>query len=167
MQIYTLLFDQHGSREENVAVEKAVNAVKNWFYGRTGRWLFILDSADTIDNVEDDTYIELSRYLPDTASVDVIITTRSSEAKEMSELVAVEVAELKIEEAVKLFTHCAKLKTPPEKEVVSIVKELGCLALAISPCWCIRRSYTTSEIQHSLLPARVSRAAEDPPKSEA
>lgn len=70
--------------------------------------------------------------ISDAASVDVIITTRSSEAKEMSELVPVEVADLEIEEAVKLLTQCAKLENLLRKEVAAIVGELGCLALAIS-----------------------------------
>jgi tetratricopeptide (TPR) repeat protein len=133
LQIHTLLFGGRGlSGNEKTPVEKAIAEVKSWFHGRDGKWLFVFDSVDTIDNDEDDSYIDLGVYLPDAASVDVIITTRSSEAKNMTKLQPVEVAELKKEEAAELFRRCSKLAHCLEGEVMNIINELGCLALAIS-----------------------------------
>jgi len=63
----------------------------------------VLDSADTIDNADDASYIDLEYFLPDAPSVDHIITTRSSRALEMSTLAAIEVAEIEVEEAAALF----------------------------------------------------------------
>ena len=62
---------------EMVKVEDALPAVKRWFHGREGRWLVILDSADTIDNDRDKSYIDLGYFMPDTPGVQVVITSRS------------------------------------------------------------------------------------------
>lgn len=51
-----------------------------------GRPLVIFDSADTIDNADDASYINLNYLLPDAPCVDVINTTRSSRAQEMTAL---------------------------------------------------------------------------------
>jgi hypothetical protein len=132
-QIYNLLFGNHPlPGQERVTLEEAIQAVKAWFHGRTGKWLVVLDSADSIDNEEDESYIDIQAYFPNAPSVDVILTTRSSTAKEMTGLKAVGVAELEVAEAVELFCRCSKLQRPQEQEVLAIVKELGCLALAIS-----------------------------------
>ena len=54
VQIYRLLYGrQTDAGQEIVKVEDAVPAVKRWFQSREGRWLVILDSADTIDNDQD------------------------------------------------------------------------------------------------------------------
>ena len=63
----------------------------------------ILDSADTIDNDRDKSYIDLGYFMPDTPGVYIIITSRSSTAKEMTTLDAVEVIDIKLPEAVELF----------------------------------------------------------------
>ena len=73
-----------------VKVEDAVPAVKRWFHGCEGRWLVILDSADTIDNDRDKSYIDLAYFMPDTPGVHVVITSRSSTAKKITMLDAVE-----------------------------------------------------------------------------
>lgn len=53
----------------------------------------ILDSADTIDDDQQKSYIDLNYFKPDAPGVHVIITSRSSTAKEMTTLDAVEVAD--------------------------------------------------------------------------
>ena len=93
-----------------VKVEDAVPAVKRWFHGREGRWLVILDSADTIDDDQQKSYIDLDYFIPDAPRVHVIITPRSSTAKEITTLDAVEVANIKPPEAVKLFQRYAKIR---------------------------------------------------------
>lgn len=92
--------------------------------------MVVLDSADTIDNADDASYIDLRYFLSDAKSVDNIITTRSSTAQDMSTLEAVEVGEMEADQAAALFCKYAKLNH--EAEVRKIVKELGYLALAIT-----------------------------------
>lgn len=88
-----------------------------------------------IDNNEDNNFIDLRRYPPDAPSVDTIITTRSSTAKETTELEPVEVAELEPWEASQPFFRCSKLNdstSEVREKVDSIVKGLGYLALAVT-----------------------------------
>lgn len=73
--------------------------------------------------------------MPDAPGVHFIITSRSSTAKEMITLDAVEVAEMEPSEARELFQRYAKLtEEGPDirKEVDGVVRELGYLALAIT-----------------------------------
>jgi hypothetical protein len=103
----------------------------------------IFDSADTIDNVDNTSYIGLEYFLPDAAFVDTIIMNRSSRAQEMSTLEAVEVAEMEVGKAVELFRKSARLSheaADMAKEVLEIVKELEHLALAIT----LALSYVTT-----------------------
>ena len=135
-QIYRLLSGrQIDAGDEMVKVEDAVAAVKRWFHGREGRWLVVLDSADTIDDDQQTSYIDLDYFMPDAPGVYIVITSRSSTAKEMTTLDAVEVAEMEPPEAVELFQRYAKIKEQGQDiatEVAQIVKELGHLALAIT-----------------------------------
>jgi hypothetical protein len=62
--------------------------VRSWFHSQRGRFLVIFDSADTIDDADKASYIDLKYFIPDAPSVDVIITTRSSRAQEMTSLKA-------------------------------------------------------------------------------
>ena len=136
VQIYRLLSDrQMNAGDEIVKVEDAVAAVKRWFHGREGRWLVILDSADTIDDDQQTSYIDLDYFMPDAPGVHVVITSRSSTAKEITTLDAVEVAEMESLEARELFRRYAKLTEEGldiTREVDEIVRELGYLALAIT-----------------------------------
>lgn len=136
MQIYRLLYNrQIGAGQEMLKVEDVVPAVKNWFHGRERRWLVILDSADTIDDDQGRSYIDLGYLMPDAPGVHIIITSRSSTAKEMTMLEAVEVADMESSEAAELFQRCAKIQEKGqdvEVEVGRIVKELGFMALAVT-----------------------------------
>ena len=136
IQIYRLLYGRPlGAGQEMVMVEDAVPAVKRWFHGREGRWLVVLDSADTIDNDRDKSYIDLEYFLPDAPGVHIVITSRSSTAKGITTLDAVEVAEMEPSEATELFQRYAKIKDKGQDiatEAARIVKELGYLALAIT-----------------------------------
>ena len=136
IQIYRLLYGRPlGAGQEMVKVEDAVPAVKRWFHGREGRWLVVLDSADIIDNDRDKSYIDLAYFLPDAPGVHIVITSRSSTAKDITILEAVEVADMELSEAVELFQRYAKIKEKGQDistEVAQIVKELGYLALAIT-----------------------------------
>ncbi len=136
IQIYRLLYSrQMDAGHEMVKVEDAVPAVKRWFHSHEGRWLVILDSADTIDNDRDKSYINLRYFMPDAPRVHIVITSRSSTAKGITTLDAVEVAEMEPPEAIELFQRYAKIREKGQDiatEVAQIVKELGYLALAIT-----------------------------------
>ncbi|KAI4113691.1 MAG: hypothetical protein LQ338_008128 [Usnochroma carphineum] len=133
VQIYRLLYSRRiDADQEIVKVEDAVPAVKSWFQGREGRWLVVLDSADTIDNDRDTSYIDLEYLMPDAPGVHVVVTSRSSTAKEITQLEAVEVGEMEPSEAMELFRRSAKLTEAARDEIGEIVKELGYLALAIT-----------------------------------
>ena len=136
IQVYRLLIGSClAAGSETVQIVDAVAAVKNWFHCHSGRWLFVLDSADSIDNRNDPSYIDLRSFIPDICGVHVIITTRSSMASNMTNLEAVEIGEMRPEEAAELFRNSAKISHTDqdiEKEVTSIIEELGCLALAIT-----------------------------------
>jgi tetratricopeptide (TPR) repeat protein len=136
IQIYRQLFEPAGVRgREVLRMEDVVPAVKNWFYTQIGRSLMVFDSADAIDEGDDASYIDLNFFLPDAPLVDIIITTWSARAMEMTELEAVKVGEMEKSEAVDLFYMCSRLqsKEPGDAEEVStITEELGKLALAIT-----------------------------------
>lgn len=61
---------------ELIKLEDAVPAVKSWFHRQTERSLVVLDSADTIDNPDDASYIDLGFFVADAANVENIISTR-------------------------------------------------------------------------------------------
>jgi len=136
MQLYVLLYNIPLEGEQDAfQIRYAVPAVKRWFYGRRKKWLFIFDNADSLSNQNDPSYVDLRRFLPDDPCVSVIITTRDRSATEMTELPAVEVEEMRPEEAVMLFQRQAKLHatlSQQEEQIAAIVQELGHLALAIS-----------------------------------
>ena len=95
----------------------------------------ILDSADTIDNDRDKSYIDLRYFMPDTPGVHIIITSRSLTAKEITALNAVKVIDIELPKAIELFQRCVKIKEKGQDiatEVAQIVKELGHLALTIT-----------------------------------
>jgi len=133
--MYQLLFDVAiSSKEDKVQIEDAVLAVKNWFYGRKGRWLLVFDGADSVDNENDDSFVDIQHYIPNSPCVEVIITTRNASAKGITSLEAVEVAEMEITEATALFSKAANLNPKKKNEAIveEIVNELGRLALAIN-----------------------------------
>ena len=136
IQISRLLYShQVDIGHEMVKVEDAVPAVKRWFHGREGRWPVILDSADTFDNDRDKSYIDLGFFMPDTPGVHVVTASRSSTAKEITMLDAVEVADMEPLEAIELFQWYAMLteeELDVTREVDVIVREHGYLALAIT-----------------------------------
>jgi ankyrin repeat protein/tetratricopeptide (TPR) repeat protein len=132
IQIYRLLFGPVASEDESTKLEDAVTVVKNWFHQRREPTLLVFNGADTIDNVDDASYVDLTDFLPKGATVDTIITTRSSLAQQMTTL---KVAEMEVGEAAALFCKYAKLNYEAGDivdEVFKIVRELGCLALPVT-----------------------------------
>jgi tetratricopeptide (TPR) repeat protein len=136
VQVYRQLFEPVVvSGREGLSMKDVVPVVKSWFCTQIERSLVMFDGADAIDESDDASYIDLNYFLPDAPSVDIIITTRSAQAREMTELEAVEVGEMEKSEAADLFYRCSQLQsTKPgvAEEVSTITEELGKLALAIT-----------------------------------
>jgi hypothetical protein len=120
----------------DTAIDTCVSEIKQWCYRRpNGGYLFVLDSADSIDDQESPEYIDLERYIVDAASADVVITTRVQSAKEMTTLAAVQVAELTPDESREIFIRRLALVDPSlevQKDIDEITEELGHFALAVS-----------------------------------
>ena len=131
-QIRNLL---HSSKRTDIGLDTCVVEIKQWCHHKRGRWLFVFDSADDIDDTQSAAYIDLRRVVVDTPSADVIITTRSQSAQDMTDLKAVQVAELTPAEARDLFLRRSKLPSSSRdvcEEVDAIAEELGFFALAIN-----------------------------------
>ncbi|RYP20315.1 hypothetical protein DL765_002878 [Monosporascus sp. GIB2] len=80
-------------------------------------------------------FTDFLRYIPNSPDVHAVFTSRSRSAEKLSAFQGVHVAELEEDQAVTLFfNHVAipRTREKTEDEVKSIVKELGCLALAIT-----------------------------------
>lgn len=94
----------------------------------------MFDNADSLDDEDDPYFVDLRRYLPNTSGIEVVTTTRSRTAVDITELEAVEVGKLAPLEAVDMFVQCSKIRNPTRnvlEEVDRIVIELDYLALAV------------------------------------
>ncbi|EXJ95817.1 hypothetical protein A1O1_00941 [Capronia coronata CBS 617.96] len=133
--LYKTLFRvQIGSETRTVSVEDAVLGVKSWFSSRPGSWLMVFDGADVIEKRDSAGYIDIKHFIPDAPSLHVIITSRSSTAKDMTPLAGVAVGEMEVAQAAELFYRSSQVQRDDEEvdsEVESIVRELGYLALAV------------------------------------
>jgi tetratricopeptide (TPR) repeat protein len=137
VRLYQTLFGLHASAgaETTISVEDAVTGVKSWFAGQQGPWLMVFDGADTIEDKEAGGYIDIKHFIPGGAVLDVIITSRSSTAKDMTRLEGVQVGEMEAGQAAELFQKYARIHhngVSTKNEVLCILKELGCLALAVT-----------------------------------
>lgn len=118
----------------NSTAEKVRAAVLMWFFRNPGKWLFVFDEADELSE-KDDNFVQISNYIPAGNKVHVIITSRSSIARDLSTYDGVEIRTLEPPDAVTLFLACAKIDEPTEetrKQVELIVNELGRLPLALT-----------------------------------
>jgi tetratricopeptide (TPR) repeat protein len=134
VNLYQVLFSaQMAAGQETVSVESAVLGVKSWFSGQQGPWLMVFDGADAIENEEASEYIDIKHFIPDVATLRIIITSRSNTAKDMTRLEGVQVGDMEEAEAVQLFCGYSRLRQNDQiTEVKAIVKELGYLALAVT-----------------------------------
>jgi tetratricopeptide (TPR) repeat protein len=120
---------------EIVEVENALTMMKSWFSGRQGPWLMVFDGADAIEDEKASGYIDIRHFIPDVASLHVVITSRSSAVGEMTQLESVQVGEMDEVQATELFYRYSQLPRDDagiRDEVKAIVRELGCLALAVT-----------------------------------
>jgi hypothetical protein len=137
VRLYQTLFGLHTSAglETTIGVENAVTGVKSWFAGQQGRWLMVFDGADSIEDEEASGYIDIKHFIPCAVALNIIITSRSSTAKDITELEGVQVGEMEAAQAAVLFQKYSRIprnNVGVDDEVVTIVKELGYLALAVT-----------------------------------
>lgn len=131
-QIHNLLL--HPSRSD-IEIDTCITEVKHWCDLEKGQLLFVIDSADNIDDRDSPMYIELRKFIVNSACADVVITTRSRSATNMTPFEPVCVAEMDIEESRKLFLRRSKLlgSAPGLLATVDeITTELGFFALAVN-----------------------------------
>jgi tetratricopeptide (TPR) repeat protein/uncharacterized C2H2 Zn-finger protein len=150
--IYQLLSGVSAIVSEAIKSEDAVLAVKSWFQKRSGPYLLIFDSADTIDDENDPEYIRLDSYIPDARSVHVIITSRSSRVARFATLAPVTVDQMEETEALELFLQFAGQdirQSENQTEAKLVVKELGYFALAVGLAGSYVRE-THTDIRHYL-----------------
>lgn len=137
VQIYRQLYPRQSITNTAISPKDAITSVKCWLQGQYKRCLWVMDSADEVEDETSELYVDLSHYLPDAAKLDRIITTRNSrlQLQYSSAQEAVGVAEMSVEEAAQLFRKCARLQQisdEDESQIELIVAELGCLALAVT-----------------------------------
>lgn len=134
VQIYKQLFPSAKGDSATVSLNDAVAGVKSWLQCQQGRTLWVMDSADEIEDDGSEHYIDLNHYLPEAPRLDRIITTRSSHIQDLSTSEGIAVDEMSKEEAMELFCRCAKVNytgSDTRQELQKIIEELGCLALAV------------------------------------
>ena len=109
--------------------------VKSWFHGRSRSSLVIVDSADTSNDADDTSYINLEYFLP----MHHLLTSSSRggahELPRMTALETVEVAGREPAEAAEVFRTSEKLGlrgSDVKEKVLLIVEELEHLALAVT-----------------------------------
>lgn len=131
-QIHNLLLRPGRS---DIEIDTCIAEVKAWCHLEQERLLFVIDSADTIDDPKSPAHIDLRKFIVDAANADVVITTRDRSATRMASLEAVQVAEMDIKESRKLFLGRSKLSESLPgllAKVDEITEELGHFALAVN-----------------------------------
>jgi tetratricopeptide (TPR) repeat protein len=132
-QIHNLLLRP---ARDGTDIDTCVSEVKQWCQGRgPRRCLFVLDSADSIEDQDSAEHVDLWKFIVDVASADVVITTRVQSAKDMTDLEVVQVAELSSEESREIFIRRLGVSDPSlemQREIDTVTEELGHFALAVS-----------------------------------
>lgn len=131
-QIHNLLLRPGRS---DIEIDTCIAEVKEWCHLEQERLLFVIDSADNIDDPTSPAHIELRKFIVDAANADVVITTRNRSATRMASVEAVQVAEMDTKESRKLFLGRSKLSESLPgllAKVDEITEELGHFALAIN-----------------------------------
>lgn len=108
-------------------LQTAIDSVRDWFTDhQQGDWLLVIDNADKLDEVE------IQPFIPPINKGSVIITSRNRAVAELG--IAIELGEMKAEDALALLFQKAALHHPTSTEELigaEITKSLGYLALAI------------------------------------
>lgn len=109
------------------AQDTAIEAVKTWFVDNIeGDWLLIIDNADDLESVN------IQEYIPPTKKGHIILTSQDRRTASLGP--AIELEEMKQEDAEKLFLEKACITDPTREQstvCAEIVTKLGRLALAV------------------------------------
>jgi hypothetical protein len=95
----------------------------------------VFDGADTIEDKKTSEYINIKHFIPDVVSLHVIVISRSSTVKDMTQLEGVQVSEIEKTQAAELFYRSSQLQRDNqgvEDEIKAIIKKLRYLALAVT-----------------------------------
>lgn len=65
-----------------LSADDVLLAINSWFGQTQGKWLFVFDGADELDNIGDPRFVDIDRYVPSSSCVHVIVTSRSLTARE-------------------------------------------------------------------------------------
>ncbi|KAF2011166.1 hypothetical protein BU24DRAFT_466895 [Aaosphaeria arxii CBS 175.79] len=118
-----------------VNVEFALTGVKSWLSSSKEPCLMVFDGADDINNRDASGYIDIQHFIPDSASLHTIVTSRNSSVGGITQLAGIHVREMEATQAAELFYRYSQLPRNDleiRNEVIAIVHELGYLALAVT-----------------------------------
>ncbi|KAK4065015.1 hypothetical protein Purlil1_14075 [Purpureocillium lilacinum] len=136
VNLYETLYQGRVVTVENPkAFESILIAIKAWFSRQQGPCLMVFDGANLADDETASDSIDLKHFLPNAPNLHIIITTRTSTALDMSPLRGVAVGAMELSQAVELFHKSSRIPQDDatvKDEVITIVRELGCIALAVS-----------------------------------
>lgn len=113
--------------------------VLQWLKGSPDqRCIIVFDGADNLDDKDRD-FVNLTKYIPSSPNIHVIITSRSANAAALSTFEGVNVGPMEIEEAIELFLKCGNIESARHEDkavVEAIVGSLGHLGniLRSRPC---------------------------------
>lgn len=91
----------------------------------TRHWLIVFDGADNPD-------INLRKYIPKSSRGSVLVTTRNRALSAIAKNNAIQIKEMDEDEAVLLLHRVSALHPRSSEESRRIVRDLGCLALAVA-----------------------------------
>ena len=137
--LYRLLFrDSLPANQDPPKMDDLFLRVRDWFVRRAKeeKFLLVFDGADDIEDAQKASYVNLNNFIPSSASVDIIITTRIATARIFGSF-SVEVHEMEKDEALTLFYNSSGLERgqvaqSQQDDAERIVAELGYFALAIN-----------------------------------
>ena len=101
-----------------------INVVLDWLSKNTQEWILIFDNADNRD-------VQLTPFFPKSNRGNILITTRNADYETLAP--SLEVSILEEVAAVSLLLKSGKLQETDENQDLAskIVREFGCLALAV------------------------------------
>ena len=67
---------------------------KSWFSHREEQWLFVSDGADCVYGPNSLDYVDLSSFLPETFTVDIIIISCSKMVENLANLGSISICEM-------------------------------------------------------------------------
>ncbi|KAI9146769.1 hypothetical protein HJFPF1_13508 [Paramyrothecium foliicola] len=82
LDVHRLLFK--ATYNHALPPEEAIKSVHSWLLGKSGSWLFIFYGTDELDDSDGPNFVDVVQYIPGSPRIDVLGTTRSSTAQDLS-----------------------------------------------------------------------------------